>query len=74
MRPLTPSVDYHSCFPRVVVIFNIIILDKLQLSSLPEARVRLHEDIIQTLMVRIQFTSLFHKVIPLDLESANHNG
>jgi hypothetical protein len=73
MRPSTPNVDYHICFPRVVVDFRIIILDKLQIPSLPKVKVRLCEDILQTLMIRIKFTSLFHKVIARDLESANHN-
>jgi hypothetical protein len=45
----------------VVVNSNIIILDKLQPSLLPKVKVQLSEDILQTLMIRIEFTPLFHK-------------
>jgi hypothetical protein len=41
---------------------------------LPKAKVKLCQDKLQTLMVRIKFTSLFHKVIPSNLESMNHSG
>jgi hypothetical protein len=62
------------CFSRVVVDSTIIILDKLQPSPLPKVQIRLRENIFQTLIVRIKFTSLSHKVIPLNLESVNYNG
>jgi hypothetical protein len=74
MRPLTPSVGYHIHFSRVVVYSNIIILDKLQISSLPMAKVWLREDILKTLTVHIKFTSLFHKVIPPNLEAMKPSG
>jgi hypothetical protein len=32
------------------------------------------EDILQTLMIHIEFTPLFHKVVPSNLESVNHSG
>jgi hypothetical protein len=73
MRPSSPNVGYHICFPRVVVDFKVVILDKLETSSLPKIKVWLYENILQTLMIRIGFTSLFHKVIPPNLESANHS-
>jgi hypothetical protein len=69
----TPCVDYYICFPRVVVDSKIIILDKLLPSSFSKASIWLSEDTHQTLMVRIKFTSLFHKVIPSNLESMNHS-
>jgi hypothetical protein len=62
------------CFSRVVVDSTIIILDKLQSSPLPKVQIRLRENIFQTLIVHIKFTSLSHKVIPLNLESVNYNG
>jgi hypothetical protein len=74
MRPSTPSVGYHICFSRVVVDSKIIILDRLQISSLPKVKVPLCEVIPQTLMIRIEFTSLFHKVVPSNLEGVNYNG
>jgi hypothetical protein len=74
MRPSTPSIDYHICFPWVVVDSRIIILDKLQISLLPKVKVRLCEDIPQTLVICIEFTSFFHKVVPSNLESMNHSG
>jgi hypothetical protein len=69
MRPSTPSVSYHIYFSWVVVDSKIIILVRLQISSLPKVKVRLYEDIPQTLMICIEFTSLFH-----NLETVNHNG
>jgi hypothetical protein len=53
MRPSTPSVGYYIVLPRLIVDSKIIILDKLQPSPLPKVQVRLHEDVLQTLMVRI---------------------
>jgi hypothetical protein len=67
MRPSTPSVSYHIWFSRVVVDSKIVILDRLQISSLPKVKVRLCEDIPHTLMIRIEFTPLFHKVVPSNL-------
>jgi hypothetical protein len=74
MRPSTPSIGYHIRFSRVVINSKIIILNKLQLSSLPKAKVRLREDILETLMIQVEFTSLSHKVVPTNLESMNHSG
>jgi hypothetical protein len=73
MGPSTPSVDYYIHSSGVIVDSRIIILDKIKPSSLPKARVRLREDILQTLMVRIKFVSLFRKVLSSNLESMNHN-
>jgi hypothetical protein len=58
MRPSTPSVGYHIFFSGVVVDSNIVILDRLEPSLLPKVTVWLRKDILQTLMVRIEFTSL----------------
>jgi hypothetical protein len=55
----------------VVVDYKIIILDKIQLSSLPKVKIQLYKDILQTLTVHINFTSLFCKVIPPNLDSVN---
>jgi hypothetical protein len=62
------------CFSRVVVDSMIIILDKLQPSPFPKIQGWLRENIFQTLIVCIKFTSLFHKVISLNIESVNYNG
>jgi hypothetical protein len=59
MGPSTPCVNYYIHSSGVIVGSRIIILDKIKPSSLPKARVQLHEDILQTLMVRIKFTSFF---------------
>jgi hypothetical protein len=50
-EPLPEVVLSH--LPRVVVDSNIIILDKLQPSSLLEIQVRLCEDVLQTPMIRV---------------------
>jgi hypothetical protein len=57
----------------VIVYSNIVILDNLQQSSLPLVKVRMCEDILQTLMIRIEFTSLSHQVVSPNPESVNHN-
>jgi hypothetical protein len=74
MRPCTPSVGYHIYFPGVVADSNILILDMLQPSSLPKVKVLLHENIFQTLMVRIEVTSHSHKILPPNIESVNYSG
>jgi hypothetical protein len=74
MSPSTPNFSYHICFSRVVVDSKIIILDRLQISSLPKVKVWLCDDIPQTIMIRIEFTSLFYKVVPSNLENMNHSG
>jgi hypothetical protein len=58
----------------VVVDSKIMILDKLQPSSLPKIQVRLCEDVLQTLMIRVQLTPLPRKIEPPNLESVNHSG
>jgi hypothetical protein len=49
----TQSAGYHIGLSRVIVDFNIIILDKLQLSPLSKVQVWLRENILQTLMIHI---------------------
>jgi hypothetical protein len=60
--PLTQSVGYHIHFSGEVADSKIVILDKLQQSSLSKVKLWLREDIFQTLMI-----------VPPNLESLNHN-
>jgi hypothetical protein len=53
MRLVTQSVGHHIIFLRVIVDSKIIILDKLQPSSLPKVQVWLLEDVLQTLVIRV---------------------
>jgi hypothetical protein len=53
MGPLTQRVSYHIGFSRTIVDSKIIILDKLQPSSLPKVEVWLRENVLQTLVIRI---------------------
>jgi hypothetical protein len=50
---------------------KIIILDKLQPSSLPEIQVLLCEDVHQTLMIHV--LPLSHKIVPPNLEGVNYS-
>jgi hypothetical protein len=74
VRPSTQRIGYHIGLPRMIVDSKIIILDKLQPSSLLKIQVWQHEDVPQTPVIRIQFTSLSHKVVPPNFESVNYNG
>jgi hypothetical protein len=58
---------------RVVIYSNIVILDRLSISPLSKVKVRLCEDILQILIIRVLVTSIFHKVIPPNLEGVNHD-
>jgi hypothetical protein len=71
---MAQSVGYHISLPRVVVDPKIIILDKLQPPSLPKIQVRLCEDVLQTLMIRVLPTPLSHEIVSPNLESVNHRG
>jgi hypothetical protein len=73
MRPSTQSIIYHIFFSRMVVDYKIRILHKLQPSLFLKVKVWLCEDILQTLMIHIEFTSLSHKVVPPNLESVYHD-
>jgi hypothetical protein len=53
MRLATQSVGCYISLPRMIVDPKIIILDKLQPSSLPKVQVWLCEDVLQTLVIRV---------------------
>jgi hypothetical protein len=57
----------------VVVDSKVIILKKFQPSSLPEIKIRLCEDVLQTLVININLTMLALDVMSPDLESVNHD-
>jgi hypothetical protein len=65
---MAQSIGYHISLPRVVVDSKIIILDKLEPSSLPKIQVPLYEDILQTLMIHVYLTPLSHEIVPPNLE------
>src|SRR3954469_25927845 len=52
------------CFTRMILHIQVIILNKLQPSALPEVQLPLSENILQTLMISEYVTSVTNKVVP----------
>jgi hypothetical protein len=53
MGPSTQGIGHYVRLPRMIVDSQIIVLDELQLSPLPQIQIRLRENILQTLVIHI---------------------
>jgi hypothetical protein len=57
--------DGHDvCLTGVVVNVQVVVLDQLQPSPLPQVQFRLGEDIFQTLVISINVALVSHQIVP----------
>jgi hypothetical protein len=63
--------DYIS-LSRVIVHFQVIILDQFQPSSLSHVQIGLGEDVLQTLVVCKDIVVTTYEVVPPDLQGMDH--
>ena len=61
-------IGYYVSLPWVVMQSHIIILYKLQPSSLPKVQFLLGENVLQTLMIRVHITMVSNKVMSPSLQ------
>src|SRR3954468_21314433 len=52
------------CFARMILHIQVIVLNQLQPSALPDVQLPLGEDILQTLMIREYVTTVTNKIMP----------
>jgi hypothetical protein len=58
----------------VVVNAQVVVLDQLQPSPLPQVQLRLGADILQALVISINVALVTHLIVPLNLQSVNDRG
>src|ERR1043165_356577 len=60
------------CFARMILHIQVIVLNQLQPSALPEVQLPLGENVLQTLMVREYITTVTNKIVPPCLQRMNN--
>src|ERR1044072_3343223 len=60
------------CFTRMILHIQVIVLNKLQLSALPEVQLPLSENVLQTLMISEYVTAVTNKRVPACLQRMNN--
>jgi hypothetical protein len=63
MRPSTQSIGNYICLAQMIVDSQIIILYQFQPYSLSEKYIWLGENILQTFVIRVDFTSLAYQIM-----------
>ncbi len=58
----------------VIVNFQIVVLDQLEPSLLPLVQVRLSENVLQALVVRIDMSHIPKKIMSPGSQGMNHSG
>src|ERR1043165_9215201 len=61
------------CFSRMILHIQVIVLNQLQPSALPEVQLSLSEDVLQTLMISEYITSVTNKIVPPCLQRMNNH-
>jgi hypothetical protein len=70
----TQCIGYNVCLAGVVVDAQIVVLDQLQPSPLPQVQLRLGEDILQALVISINVALVTYQIVPPNLQGVNDNG
>src|ERR1043165_1736755 len=60
------------CFTRMILHIQVIVLNKLQPSALPEVQLPLSEDVLQTLMISEYVTAVTNEIVPPCLQHMNN--
>jgi hypothetical protein len=69
---VTESICYDIVLPWVIVPSDVMILNQLYLSTLPQIQISLSENIIETLMVAVNPASIADEVKPPYLERMDY--
>jgi hypothetical protein len=69
---VTQSICYDIGPPWVIVHSDVMILNKLYPSALPQIQISLSENILETLVVAVNLASLADEVMPPYLESMDY--
>jgi hypothetical protein len=70
----TQCVGYDICLAGVVVNAQVVVLDQLEPSPLPQVQFRLGEDILQALVININVALVTHQIVPPNLQGVNDSG
>jgi hypothetical protein len=68
----TQSIGYNVGLSWVIIDSNVIILNQLEPSALPQIQINLGKNVLETLVVTVNLTSMADEVISPYLESVNH--
>src|ERR1043165_4544391 len=60
------------CFARMILHIQVIVLNQLQPSALPEVQLPLDEDVLQTFMIREYITTVTNEIVPPCLQCMNN--
>jgi hypothetical protein len=66
------GIGYDIGLAGMVVDSDVIILNQLQPSSLPQVQIRLGEDILETFVVTVYFTTIIDEIVPPYLKSMHY--
>jgi hypothetical protein len=66
------GIGYDIGLARMVVDSDVIILNQLQPSSLPQVQIHLGEDILETFVVTVYFTTIIDEIVPPYLKSIHY--
>jgi hypothetical protein len=69
---LTQGIRNEIRLVRIIVNFQIIVLDELQPSALPKVKILLSENVLQALVISVDSTLGSHNIVSPNLESM-HN-
>jgi hypothetical protein len=69
----TQGICNHVCLTGVIVNLKIIVLDQLQLSSLPHVQIRLSEKVLQALVISKNMSNIPKKIMPPGMQGMNYN-